>query len=136
TEFTSEPLIKTAKEVCRWHHERYDGTGYPDGLKGDQIPISAQVVSVAEVYDVLTSERVYKDAMSNEKALDIIANGESGQFNPDIVETLQREANNIITELKLNPLSRNIHRDLRRTFADNFGNADSYLLDLLLEEYN
>ena len=63
----NEPLIKVASQICRWHHERYDGRGYPDGLKGDEIPISAQIVSLADVYDALTSERVYKKAFSHEK---------------------------------------------------------------------
>ena len=74
-------IVKIAKEICRWHHERYDGRGYPDGLKGDEIPISAQVVSIADVYDALTSERVYKKAFSHEKAMDMIINGECGSFN-------------------------------------------------------
>ena len=67
-----EPLVKTAYEICRWHHERYDGGGYPDGLKGEEIPISAQVVSLADVYDALTSERCYKDAYTHEKAIEMI----------------------------------------------------------------
>lgn len=58
--YKDEPFIQTAYEICRWHHERYDGKGYPDGLKGDEIPISAQIVSLADVYDALTSERCYK----------------------------------------------------------------------------
>lgn len=70
-----EPLLKTAYEICRWHHERYDGRGYPDGLSGDDIPISAQVVSMADVYDALTSKRVYKDAYSHETAIQMIQNG-------------------------------------------------------------
>lgn len=135
TQFQKEPLIEVAKEVCRWHHERYDGKGYPDGLKGNEIPISAQVVSVAEVYDVLTSERVYKDAITSEKAIEAIENGDCGEFNKDIVDSLKREATNIITELKLNPLSRNLNRDLRRTMIDNFGEDDIYFLDMLLKSY-
>jgi len=77
-----EPLVKVASEICRWHHERYDGRGYPDGLKGDDIPISAQIVALADVYDALTSERCYKKAFSHEKALEMIVNGECGAFNP------------------------------------------------------
>lgn len=63
-------------EICRYHHERYDGKGYPDGLKGDEIPISAQCVSLADVYDALVSERVYKAAYSPEDAYEMIVNGE------------------------------------------------------------
>lgn len=84
-----EPLIQTAYQICRWHHERYDGKGYPDGLKGDEIPISAQVVALADVYDALTSKRVYKDAFSHEKAMEMILNGECGAFNPLLLECLQ-----------------------------------------------
>ena len=58
--YRDEAMIRTAREICRWHHERYDGRGYPDGLKGDEIPISAQVVALADVYDALVGERVYK----------------------------------------------------------------------------
>lgn len=61
------PLFDKAYEICRWHHERYDGKGYPDGLKGEEIPISAQVTSLADVYDALTSNRCYKKAFSHEK---------------------------------------------------------------------
>lgn len=86
--YQEEPLIKTAYQICRWHHERYDGKGYPDGLRGDEIPISAQVVSVADVYDALVSERVYKKAISHEKAIEMILNGECGVFNPILMECL------------------------------------------------
>ena len=86
--YQEEPLLKTAYQICRWHHERYDGKGYPDGLRGDEIPISAQVVSVADVYDALVSERVYKKAISHEKAIEMILNGECGVFNPILMECL------------------------------------------------
>ena len=96
--YKDEPLIKMAYQICRWHHERYDGKGYPDGLKGDEIPISAQVVSLADVYDALVSERVYKKAFSHEKVMEMILAGECGTFNPlllecltDIQDTLQDE---------------------------------------------
>ena len=61
--YKNEPLVKMAYQICRWHHERYDGKGYPDGLKGDDIPISAQVVALADVYDALVSDRVYKKSI-------------------------------------------------------------------------
>lgn len=86
--YKGEKLLETAWQICRWHHERYDGNGYPDGLKGDDIPISAQVVSVADVYDALTSNRVYKRAFSHEKAMQMILDGECGQFNPVLIQCL------------------------------------------------
>lgn len=86
--YQDEELLKIAYEICRWHHERYDGRGYPDGLKREEIPISAQVVSLADVYDALVSERVYKKAFSPEKALEMIQNGECGSFNPLLLECL------------------------------------------------
>ena len=88
SQYRDSELVKTAIEICRWHHERYDGGGYPDGLVGDAIPISAQVVSVADVYDALTAERVYKEAIPHEEAITMILNGECGQFNPLLLECL------------------------------------------------
>ena len=86
--FNEQPLLQTAYEIARWHHERWDGRGYPDGLKGDEIPISAQLVSLADVYDALTSERCYKKAFSHEKAVQMILNGECGAFNPLLLQCL------------------------------------------------
>ena len=86
--FSEQPLLQTAYEIARWHHERWDGRGYPDGLKGDEIPISAQLVSLADVYDALTSERCYKKAFSHEKAVQMILNGECGAFNPLLLQCL------------------------------------------------
>ena len=88
TMYQDEPLVKVAYEICRWHHERYDGKGYPDGLEGEEIPISAQVVALADVYDALVSERVYKKAYSHETAVRMILNGECGIFNPLLLECL------------------------------------------------
>ena len=86
--FAEQPLLQTAYEIARWHHERWDGRGYPDELKGDEIPISAQLVSLADVYDALTSERCYKKAFSHEKAVQMILNGECGAFNPLLLQCL------------------------------------------------
>ena len=86
--FADQPLLQTACEIARWHHERWDGKGYPDGLKGDDIPISAQLVSMADVYDALTSERCYKKAFPHETAVQMITNGECGTFNPLLIRCL------------------------------------------------
>ena len=86
--FENEPLLQMAYRIARWHHERWDGRGYPDGLKGDEIPICAQIVSLADVYDALTSERCYKKAFSHEKAIQMILNGECGCFNPLLLDCL------------------------------------------------
>ena len=83
------PLVHTAWEICRWHHERWDGKGYPDGLKGEEIPISAQVVSIADVYDALTSERCYKKAFDHDTAIKMILDGQCGQFNPILLKCLE-----------------------------------------------
>ena len=83
------PLVHTSWEICRWHHERWDGKGYPDGLKGEKIPISAQVVSIADVYDALTSERCYKKAFDHDTAIQMILDGQCGQFNPILLKCLK-----------------------------------------------
>lgn len=93
------PLVKVAAEICRWHHERYDGNGYPDGLKGEEIPIAAQVVALADVYDALTSERCYKKAYSHEEALKMILEGQCGAFNPSLLLCLQEIADTLESEL-------------------------------------
>lgn len=98
--YQDEELVKVAYQICRWHHERYDGKGYPDGLKGEEIPIAAQVVSVADVYDALTSERVYKKAFSHEKAMEMILAGECGTFNPLLLECLKDIQGSIRVEMK------------------------------------
>lgn len=95
----NEKLVGTACDICRWHHERYDGHGYPDGLVGDEIPISAQVVSLADVYDALISERVYKPAYSHEQAMAMILNGECGVFNPLLIECLKELRETLRCEL-------------------------------------
>lgn len=77
---------KLCYEICRFHHERYDGNGYPDKLKGEEIPIAAQIVSVADVYDALVSERIYKNSYSKDEAFRMIVNGECGIFSPKLME--------------------------------------------------
>ena len=98
--FAEQPLLQTAYEIARWHHERWDGRGYPDGLKGDEIPISAQLVSLADVYDALTSERCYKKAFSHERAVQMIQNGECGAFNPLLLQCLTNIQSDLKVELQ------------------------------------
>lgn len=121
--YQDEELMKVAYQICRWHHERYDGKGYPDGLKGDEIPISAQVVSLADVYDALVSERVYKKAYSHEQAIEMIVNGECGSFNPillecllDIQEQIKRKVKNITPED--NPLKKREKKEELKEFEN------------------
>ncbi|RHS93790.1 diguanylate cyclase domain-containing protein [Erysipelatoclostridium sp. AM42-17] len=99
--YKNDAMLRYAYDICRWHHERYDGRGYPDGLTGEEIPIWAQVVALADVYDALTSERCYKKAYSHKQAMEMILNGQCGTFNPllldclcDIEEVIQRELEN------------------------------------------
>ena len=108
-----EPLVKVAYEICRWHHERYDGRGYPDGLKGDEIPIAAQIVALADVYDALTSERVYKPAFSHEKAVEMISEGQCGAFNPLLITCLQALSGSIQKELRNDTPARAQQREMR-----------------------
>lgn len=84
----SKEYGSTSMEICRHHHERYDGNGYPDGLAGDEIPLSAQIVAVADVYDALTHERVYKAAIPKDVSYQMIMNGECGAFSPEMLQCL------------------------------------------------
>ena len=102
-DFAEQPLLQTAYEIARWHHERWDGRGYPDGLKGDEIPISAQLVSLADVYDALTSDRCYKKAFPHEKAVQMILNGECGAFNPLLLQCLTDIQTDLKEELQGHP---------------------------------
>lgn len=102
-----EKLVQYARQICRWHHERFDGKGYPDGLKGEEIPIAAQVVALADVYDALTSPRVYKDAYPHDVAVKMILNGECGVFNPILIDCLLEIQDKLAKELKINSFSQN-----------------------------
>ncbi len=113
----NEPLIKIGYQICRWHHERYDGRGYPDGLKGEEIPIAAQVVALADVYDALTSKRVYKPAYTPEKAVEMILNGECGVFNPLLLECLKDNAEQLKTELYVLSVGNATDKEIQKTVA-------------------
>ena len=86
----SEEYKKISYDICRYHHERFDGRGYPDGISGDTIPISAQIVSIADVYDALISKRVYKEAYEKSHAFEMIMNGECGVFSPKLLSVLSK----------------------------------------------
>lgn len=116
--YQDEPLVKVAHDICRWHHERYDGRGYPDGLKGEEIPISAQIVALADVYDALTSERCYKKAFSHEKSLEMILNGECGTFNELLLECLKETHSAIIEELKMDSTVQIHEKQLQNLVSD------------------
>ena len=115
--FKDEEFVKIAYQICRWHHERYDGKGYPDGLKGDDIPLSAQVVALADVYDALVSRRVYKKKYTHREAMKMILNGECGAFNPILlkclVEAQEKVRDSIVVSEDYNAsYKRNIMREL------------------------
>ncbi len=114
TEYLNEPLVSEAHDICLYHHERYDGKGYPMGLSGDDIPISAQVVALADVYDALTSERCYKNAIPQKKALQMIKNGECGCFNPILIECLDDTSDYLEKELKINSSSKKNMNEIKK----------------------
>ena len=97
--YETSDFVKLAHDICRWHHERYDGHGYPDGLKGDEIPIAAQVVALADVYDALTSDRCYKKAYDHDTAIRMILNGECGVFSPVLMECLEKVGDRLKAEM-------------------------------------
>lgn len=88
--YSDEPLLRMAAQICRWHHERIDGSGYPDGLKGSAIPIAAQVVGLMDAYDALVSDRVYKKAYPHDAAVKMITDGECGAFDPRLLRCLAK----------------------------------------------
>lgn len=123
-------------QICRWHHERWDGKGYPDSLKGDKIPISAQIVALADVYDALTSERCYKTAFSHNTAINMICNGECGAFNPLLIRCLQECSNYIKAAIHGNSNEigeeNMILKITRETLSDklnDYSNKDIYLAE-------
>lgn len=133
-----DSFLRVAHDICRWHHERWDGRGYPDGLKGEEIPISAQVVALADVYDALTATRVYKPAFPPEQALEMILNGECGAFNPVLLECLQECAQRLKRELNLNSDGSMSAMEIRRITSELLArgelNASSKTLSLLEQE--
>lgn len=113
-----KPLFRYALEICHWHHERWDGHGYPDGLWGEQIPISAQVVSLADVYDALTNERCYKKAIEQDTAIKMILNGECGAFNPLLLDCLKAVDDQLRTCMQHEPSSFDYQLDSQRLASE------------------
>ena len=95
--FQDEPLVRYAYEICRWHHERYDGRGYPDGLVGEQISPWAQVVALADVYDALSCRRVYKRPFPRSQVLEMIRTGQCGLFNPRLLDSFLAAEDQLFT---------------------------------------
>ena len=114
----NEPLILLSEKICRWHHERWDGGGYPDGLKGDEIPICAQLVAMADVYDALTSDRVYKKAYSHEEAIAMIQRGECGAFNPLLVQALVASQDELREALAMSVEDADSHKVAQRLIEE------------------
>ena len=109
-----EPLLRVSREICRFHHERYDGSGYPDGLKGDDIPISAQVVALADAYDELTGASSLTETVPHAQAIEMILSGKCGAFNPVLLKVLQFSADKIRAALRESALSVNSRKDVER----------------------
>ncbi|MCH5204200.1 MAG: HD domain-containing protein [Oscillospiraceae bacterium] len=123
--YKNEPIVKLSYAIARWHHERWDGRGYPDGLKGDDIPISAQVVSLADVYDALTADRVYKSAFTHEKAMEMILNGECGVFNPLLLKCIE-QAQDEMRAVKEKGLSSRDEQEIKAFARDLIKNDELY----------
>ena len=132
----NEKLVQIAYQICRWHHERYDGRGYPDGLKGDEIPIAAQVVALADVYDALTSKRCYKAAFEPDVAVQMILNGECGAFNPILLDCLKDLAETLKKELTVLSIGQATEKSINATVSrilDSSGSEASNRTIQLLE---
>lgn len=124
--YQDEPLMKYSYEICRWHHERYDGRGYPDGLVGDQIPIHAQVVALADVYNALTSERCYKKALPHDEAIKMICGGKCGAFSPLLIECLMDLESRI--EAEMNDIEPQIDRSRIKNLAKDMIRRDDFMV--------
>ncbi len=135
-QFKNEKIYQYAYEIARWHHERYDGKGYPDGLKGDNIPISAQVVGLAECYDVLVNDRAYKKTYTHDQAMKMILNGECGAFNPLLLKCIKEGQHEIKDGLdyfskinrdkqKIDVISTNLFKDQKKSADVSYESEDS-----------
>lgn len=134
--YPNEEIVRIARDICRWHHERYDGRGYPDGLVGDEIPIEAQVVSLADVYDALTHNRIYNEAYSHQKAYELIFSGQCGAFNPLLLECMKAISPMLEKELKFRSLGYVTKEEIKEITRNilQCGGASNRTLALLEQE--
>lgn len=134
--YPNEEIVRIARDICKWHHERYDGRGYPDGLVGDEIPIEAQVVSLADVYDALTHKRVYKEAYSHQKAFEMIFSGQCGSFNPLLLKCMKDIGPKLERDLKLCSLGHVTKEELKEITRNilQSGESSNRTLALLEQE--
>ena len=121
----NEIYFKYCQDICRYHHERWDGSGYPDGLKGDEIPISAQIVSIADCFDALITERPYKTALSSDNAADLILSGSCGAFSPQLLNCFV----SVLSELN------EIDKKLRNNTTDKITDVNKSYIDELNSKY-
>ena len=135
-EYKEDELLQVAHDICHWHHERYDGCGYPDGLIGEEIPISAQIVALADVYDALTNDRIYKPTYSSENAVQMISNGDCGAFSPFLLQCLKEVAPFIEIEEEKNTALLPVSIDINNIFIEkqNFSSPSNRTMTLLEQE--
>ncbi len=96
----NKELFSKAIEIAKYHHEKWDGSGYPEGLRGAEIPLSARITAVADVYDALISRRPYKKAFSDDKALEIMKKGSGSHFDPEIIKSFSKIHHEIYSEIE------------------------------------
>ena len=132
--FKDEEFVKVAYKICRWHHERYDGNGYPDGLKGEEIPISAQVVALADVYDALVSRRIYKKQFSHEEAMEMILSGECGAFNPVLLQCLTEAQDKVKESIVINDEDNNSYKRNIMKELNEYESTKEHLMESITQD--
>lgn len=130
--YEDEALLKNAYEICRWHHERYDGKGYPDGLVGEEIPIAAQVVSLADAFDVMIINRSNEKTYSVDEAIDSIERGERGTFNPVLIECLRELRNRIKEEIILNDTVADTEEEMKKEIQEYENTKEKFVKTMIV----
>ena len=132
--FKDEEFVKVAHDICRWHHERYDGKGYPDGLKGDEIPLSAQIVALADVYDALVSRRIYKRKYTHKEAIKMILGGECGAFNPVLLQCLVEAQEKIKDSIVVNEDGNTSYKENIMKELNEYENTKEHLMETISQD--